>query len=623
MAGWTNIASPPIPGDLDWNAFVGMDRYAYIMGGVTGGDVYRLEVYRYDSQTKAWSYGSNSPTGSYVQAAFVINSRIYCLGHVEPYSLGRTINVNVYDPASNSWVESYSTTSPLGMRMNQNNFASIGTKIYYTNTTASITASLEDVVVYDISTRQWSRIPNAPYVRTRFSVTAASGELYILGGDRDSGTSGTNWSDVNRVDAMGQTTLIWREPSQMLRGKFSFLSAVADGEIYAIAGQVNVGGSGGNRGVSDVQVYNPGLDSWRYAIDAPFDGRAFRVTSFSSGIIVYFSNSRFYLYDTRTASISNPSPTSGFVNEKNTNTFSWTLESNPAGTAQQSATFQWRISGASTVHSVSVGSAQSVTIPANTFPDGAFEWRVSATNTAGIVAPYTDWFLISTIDERPNKPTGLYPNSGSRDGTKTIQFSWLHNSPLSTPQSAFEVQISYDGGYSWRALSNKVTTAVTQFAAAANTLLPTDQTGRVGWRVRTYNSDNLESPWSDTAFFIVHPAPQTPNWISVETGRARPLCRWTSLGQVGFQLQVTSGDTVIFDSGEIPGTAIEYRLPTFLPNGTFTFRLRIKNIRSLLSAWASRSVSINARRSLNITLQGEAVKSGANLIFDVEVRAGG
>lgn len=326
---------------------------------------------------------------------------------------------------------------------------------------------------------------------------------------------------------------------------------------------------------------------------------------------------------TESTNLANLNPSSGFANEKIENKFTWTLDSIPPTDTQQSAIFQWRARGASVINTINVGTTQSATVPSNTLPNGEFEWRVSATNTAGIVAPFTEWFLLTTVDQKPNKPTGLYPNTGSRDGTKVMQFSWIHNSPLSTPQSAFEVKITYDGGTTWRALSNKVTTAVTQFTAAANTILPTDPTGRIGWRVRSYNSDNVASDWSDTAFFIVHPAPQAPNWISVEAGRSRPLSRWTSLMQVGFQLQVLAGEVVLFDSGEIHGTQTEYRIPIFLNNGLFTFRVRIKNIRGLYSDWANRAVSINARHSLNITLRGNPVEGGAALDFDVEVRADG
>lgn len=325
----------------------------------------------------------------------------------------------------------------------------------------------------------------------------------------------------------------------------------------------------------------------------------------------------------------NITPQSGFINEKEISTFSWDLGFNSQTTFnlslnQQSAIFQWRNTGSTSISNVYVTSDTFVNIPPNTLPNGNFEWRVAqATSTYGSVAPTTPWFLLTTVDQKPNKPTGLYPNTGSRDGSKVIQFSWIHNAPLSTPQSAFELQITYDNGTTWIDLSNKITTAVTQFNAAANTIMPTDPTGRIGWRVRTYNSDDIASDWSDTAFFIVHPAPQTPNWISVEAGRSRPLSRWTSWGQVGFQLKVLSGDIVLFDSGEIFGKQTEYRIPIFLNNGVFTFRLRIKNIRGLYSDWADRAVSINAQSRLNIILQGMPIEGGAQLTFEVEDRGSG
>lgn len=323
---------------------------------------------------------------------------------------------------------------------------------------------------------------------------------------------------------------------------------------------------------------------------------------------------------TENAFLTNLNPTAGFVNEKIDNKFLWNLISIPIQLEQQSGTFQWRVRNSSDINTINIGTDQFVIVPANTLPQGEFEWRVSAANASGIIVPFTDWFLLTTIDAKPNKPTGLYPHSGVRDGTRPIQFSWIHNSPLSTPQSAFELQVTYDGGATWLDLSNMVASAITQFTAAADTILPTDPTGRIGWRVRTYNSDDVSSDWSDSAFFIVHPAPQAPNWISVETARSRPLGRWISLGQVGFQLQVLSGETVLFDSGEIFGTQTEYRMPQYLPNGIYIFKVRIKNVRGLLSEWADFPVSINARRTLQINLTGDQTKNGVQLIFDADVR---
>lgn len=627
MAGWLIGASPPIPINFVNYGFTGYGEYAYLIGGysyINEGELdWKNEVYKYNVNTNIWTSGVSAPTNSRIEISITVGEKIVCFGEEN-----NILYVNIFNINSNLWDVQKTSTPPYNLSMYAQNFVLVRNKVYYTTATADYSTFIRDFLVYDVENNTWASTSPAPYNRARFGASSYLDNLYIIGGDKYIGPGSTDfdWEDVDRLDIKDTRILSWSQGASMIKGKYKFGSVEINGEIYAIGGTVNADETGIIRDVSDVQVYSISENSWRNIENAPVSGGLLDIgiASISSRIVfIWKKNNITHIYDTRSAFISNPMPTAGFVNEKIPNTFSWTLSSNPLSDRQQSATFQWRARNASAFNTINVGSTQSVTIPANTLSNGEFEWRVSATNTSGIVAPFTDWFLLTTVDERPNKPTGLYPNTGARDGTKTIQFSWLHNSPLSTPQSAFELQMTYDGGYTWRALSNKVATAVTQFTAAANTILPTDQTGRIGWRARTYNSDNVMSEWSDTAFFIVHPAPQTPNWISVETGRSRPLARWTSIGQVGFQLQVTSGSTIVFDSGETFGTDTEYRIPTFLNNGVYTFRIRIKNIRGLESAWANRSVSINARHSLNITLQGQPVKNGAQLTFNVEVRASG
>lgn len=605
MAGWSSIKSTPFEHVVSELAPIGLaaiGRYAY---GISGNN-----VYVYDSVLDTWSIKTTTPAGSNILAAVAINDKIYCFNY--PIKNG----LYVYTPITNAWELRRGTDLPAAY-IRQYNFVSVREKIYYFQS-ASFSPQSDNIIIYDTESDQWSSFAPIQSVRRQYGIAAAGDKIYVIGGNTYMSAAVDRDVDSSILESLDTDSKTWSVLSSMILGKRIFATTISGSEIYAIAGY-----SGNTIHLSDTQIYNIQTDSWRLGMAAPFSGATMRHIAVCNGIILIVGSLGYCTLDTRTASIVNPIPSSGFVNEKTVNAFTWTLESSPAGTAQQSATFQWRVRNSTTINTINVGSAQSVTIPANTLPNGEIEWRVSATNAAGITAPFTEWFLLTTIDERPNKPTGLYPNTGSRDGTRTIQFSWLHNSPLSTPQSAFELQITYDGGYSWKAISGKVTTAATQFTAAANTITPTDVTGRVGWRVRTYNSDNIASEWSDTAFFIVHPAPQAPNWVSVESGRARPLCRWTSLGQVGFQLQVTSGDTVLFDSGEIPGTATEYRILEYLSNGIFTFQVRIKNIRGLFSEWAVRTVTINAPHRLSITLQGEAVENAAHLTFDAEVRTSG
>jgi hypothetical protein len=120
-------------------------------------------------------------------------------------------------------------------------------------------------------------------------------------------------------------------------------------------------------------------------------------------------------------------------------------------------------------------------------------YRVTAVNTSsgslssGTVVSNTVQLLTA-----PNKPT--LPSLGAfADKAKTFTVLWSHNPVDTTPQTAYELEYSTNGGVSW-ASTGKVTstTSSRSFAAssyAANVALTV--------RVRTYGQSVSVSPWSD------------------------------------------------------------------------------------------------------------------------------
>lgn len=602
MAQWINSGiTMPLP--LANYASAEHEGKIYIIGGVNVSTGLALStVYILDLSAKTWSTGATLPVPLWDHRACAVGGKVFVLGggmHNPGYAANLNYYVYQYNIAANSWTRTITIPVNYGPGVTAH-----GENIYVLGGYATWTAAPSSTAVYYFSASNPTQYYTLNAAVPQFSnLTTMSSQTY---GNKIFSVSGSEMIQLD-LETLEVTTLAGPPVYKSAPG-----TALYHSEIWS----ANLGPS------NEVDVYDILTGQWRTETysTAPYA---------ASGIAAYADNlywlpyatsagtKYIYTYGMASVSIFNASPSSGFVNERENNTFTWSLMSLPA-TRQARATFQWREGVSGQIHNLTVeGENTAITVPAGTFPDGSFQWRVMAEGQNGAVSAYTDWMTLVTVDEKPGKPTGLYPASGSRDGTRTIQFSWLHNSPLSTPQSAFELQVTYDGGTTWESISGKVISATTQFTAAAGTITPTEATGRVGWRVRTYNSDDVSSDWSDTAFFVVHPSPQAPNWISVESGRARPLCRWTSLGQIGFQLQILSGTSVLFDSGEIYSTQTEYRIPTILPNGVFIFALRIKNARGLFSEWANLSVLISASSRLSIVLNGQPVENGALLTFQV------
>lgn len=315
----------------------------------------------------------------------------------------------------------------------------------------------------------------------------------------------------------------------------------------------------------------------------------------------------------------NCAPLSGFLNEKQVNRLSWSLAmASPeaiGGVIQSSAKIQWQHIGDTTVNTIHVnGATNYYDVPANTFPNGDFCWQVMVVGDEGQQSPYSDWYTITTRDTQTLPPTHLVPNGAFLDAAKPISLSWRHNSPLSTPPSAFEVESENQSG-AWVPLSGKVAGSNSAYTVPANRFTG----GVVRWRVRDYNSDGIASAFSAPASFTARGGPPLPEFRSIESSSNRPLVSWLSPTQVAFQLKVLQNGKERFDSQVVFGSDPSYRMPVFLENGRYTFSLRVQNAYGLWSSYVNRDSVILAKAGLAIQLIGTPVDNGAQLDFSVEV----
>ncbi len=465
---------------------------------------------------------------------------------------------------------------------------------------------------WDIYTGQYmGQLGEMPDACDNMAIAEKEGNIYILGGRSLNAGNFVYRSSVWRYRP-GQTTLDVMAAMPGLRARSA--AVVVENTIYLTAG------ASGDIPLKTTLAYSIEHNTWSTVESLPADIQDINRQSLQekNNHLVLWPYAGYGLtYNLATATVVNPSPSGGFVNEQAANIFNWQVETSPPDAAVVSATFQWCTVGSSVIHQIISGDGKSVNVPAGTFPNGAFEWRVAnATTSAGAVAPATAWYRLTTQETAHNAPTSLIPNGGKINATQAIQFSWLANVLQGVPPAAFEIQISYDAGQTWQALSGKIASADSSYIVPAHTL----RTGTVYWRVRTYNTDNVASAWSAAVAFSALAAPEPPQWVSVETGKSRPLCRWLSDAQIGWQIQVLRGEEVIYDSAQRPGADYRHKIENYLPRGQYTFRCRVINELSMWSGWADRQVYINWNNRLHITLSGADVPYGAQLDFEAEAR---
>lgn len=303
----------------------------------------------------------------------------------------------------------------------------------------------------------------------------------------------------------------------------------------------------------------------------------------------------------------NFSPSSGaFVNRFQKNTFTWDAEDDTdltqvcfAEVKQTSAVFEWRVKNASTSKTISVsGATTACTVPANTFPSGTLEWRVKVTANSGTTTT-SAWQEITTTDVTPTaKPVS--PSGIVIDATIVNRFSWQHIISTGTPQSKADLQWSADGT-TWNTLAT-VTGKNQYYDVPANKFT----SGTKYWRVRTYNTDNTASEWSDKAEFIAINAPSAPSIVIQSTG-PRPRITWQTSEQEAYQLTLSNG----YASGTVYGTEKAWRSPVYLADGRYTIRVRVQNKYGMWSEWSAAALPVSHTEGEAITLSVDAAHEAA------------
>lgn len=407
------------------------------------------------------------------------------------------------------------------------------------------------------------------------------------------------WTYVNALESQFDTSVITYATRPEISQTYTGISEHADGEWTALNEIVQL------NAVFDLAQYRSKKEEVKKGIENGFVVAFRGAVSGTSEAIFYGEKSTRkpfltceYSNDNVGIKADNLSPSAGaFVNRAQKNTFTWDAEDDTEPTQvcfaeikQASAVFEWRVKNASTSNTISVsGATTACTVPANTFPSGTIEWRVKVTANSGTTTT-SAWQEITTTDVTPTaKPVS--PSGIVIDATIANRFSWQHIISTGTPQSKADLQWSADGT-TWNTLAT-VTGENQYYDVPANKFT----SGTKYWRVRTYNTDNAASEWSEKAEFIAINAPSAPSIVIQSTG-PRPRITWQTSEQEAYQLTLSNG----YASGTVYGTEKAWRSPVYLADGSYTVRVRVQNKYGMWSEWSAAALPISHTEGEAITL---------------------
>jgi len=112
------------------------------------------------------------------------------------------------------------------------------------------------------------------------------------------------------------------------------------------------------------------------------------------------------------------------------------------------------------------------------------------------------------------------------------------------------------------------------------------------WQVRAWGALGDVGEWSNVGVAFIMGIPATPVIVQISNSN-RPNIVYSAINAMAWELEIFQGVNRIYTTGERAFEGIFTHQPLeFLPNGSYTARLRIINEYGLYSNWASRNFTI-------------------------------
>ncbi|MDU7337596.1 MAG: kelch repeat-containing protein [Clostridium sp.] len=210
-----------------------LDGKIYAIGGTSGEKEYLRSVERYDPRTDSWESAPDLPVQrmSVSNDTIVYNNKIYIFGGYN----GSSSLKSLYAFDSNTW--STLDTMPFSSYYNQ---VEIAKEKIYCMGGANSTGTINDFAVYDIKTNQWTRLQSMIAPRSNFVTAIFQGEVFAISGyvsDKSfpSGVSVNPVVESYKIEGMSPTLTVTASPNRVKVGnRFTTTVAIHNvSNIYA------------------------------------------------------------------------------------------------------------------------------------------------------------------------------------------------------------------------------------------------------------------------------------------------------------------------------------------------------------------------------------------------------
>jgi N-acetylneuraminic acid mutarotase len=218
-------------------------------------------------QSGVWSSIPSLPTARQEVGVAAVEGRVYVVGGLDSTVAGRN-TLEIFDTRTGQW----QTGPPLPIAIHHPNVAAVDNKIYvaggYSGSTFTATAATFE---FDVDGMTWIRKLDMPTARGAGAAVGYNGRLYVFGGDR-----GVSVRDSAVFDP---ATNSWTVLADMPTPRNHIGAAIVRGKIYV------VGGRPGNLAVNE--VYDPLTNAWITKAPMPTARSGHAVTSLDNLVFAF------------------------------------------------------------------------------------------------------------------------------------------------------------------------------------------------------------------------------------------------------------------------------------------------------------------------------------------------
>jgi len=223
----------------------------YLVGGFDANSSGQVQIY--DPATNGWSVGAPAPYAAGSCCSAVINGKIYIagglVGVISGSNNGSSTNAAaVYDPVANTWTSLPPIPFTPAHGINHAASATDGNKFYIfggRDDDHQPAIGYNTVQIYDPASKTWvtsndSGSTLAPLPQARGGMGKAvyyNGDFYVMGGETVSGGTGaTSGNTYNRVDIYNLASNIWRLGTPMPTARHGIFPVLRGNRIYVVGG---------------------------------------------------------------------------------------------------------------------------------------------------------------------------------------------------------------------------------------------------------------------------------------------------------------------------------------------------------------------------------------------------